>query len=170
MPRTSRQPLTGETPPRTWRRLGQRHIPSRCVGNTSTDVEKAVVANSPIWLHAKHLHGRGEGRTIHVKQNCATETPPRTWRRLSSNHSRKLCSGNTSTDVEKTGSFSKSKTKVGKHLHGRGEDNHGRYDEAADEETPPRTWRRRTCLQRAAHQVGNTSTDVEKTSALASAI
>ena len=73
---------TVETPPRTWRRLGDCENSQVRVGNTSTDVEKTL---QMVWCAAgaeKHLHGRGEDHLI--DGGC----------------DRVL--GNTSTDVEKT--------------------------------------------------------------------
>ena len=50
-----------------------------------------------------------------------------------------------------------------KHLHGRGEDINAHCVHEADEETPPRTWRRRNPGIGIDASRGNTSTDVEKT-------
>ncbi len=163
MPRTSRQPLTGETPPRTWRRLGQRHIPSRCVGNTSTDVEKTSVRCMPKRRPEKHLHERGEDEGGDKPESKMEETPPRTWRRRIMRAQVNFGSRNTSTDVEKTGRRPLRRNFREKHLHGRGEDLVARFQKHRESETPPRTWRRLRNSAYGFNYFGNTSTDVEKT-------
>ena len=54
--------------------------------------------------------------------------------------------GNTSTDVEKTRYPIAQTQPLWKHLHGRGEDIERRLCWIESQETPPRTWRRRTRL------------------------
>ena len=93
---------SSETPPRTWRRPGQR-----------------TCRSSPAW---KHLHGRGEDFLIQVVCALEPETPPRTWRRLHLIERQLMRDRNTSTDVEKTCSTSGRSVLRKKHLHGRGED------------------------------------------------
>ena len=132
-----------ETPPRTWRRHRRAADHSRCLGNTSTDVEKTPAqahSDRSIW---KHLHGRGEDLISRSIFFLTAETPPRTWRRQVQEVAGMSSARNTSTDVEKTGSNAPRSTPGWKHLHGRGEDLGIRS--AAD------------CAPR------NTSTDVEKT-------
>ena len=70
---------------------------------------------------------------------------------------------NTSTDVEKTGMQLPLREFKQKHIHGRGEDLPGRTRQRRPPETPPRTWRRRIHGRIRIAEVGNTSTDVEKT-------
>ena len=50
-----------------------------------------------------------------------------------------------------------------KHLHGRGEDSLRKKPSKTTQETPPRTWRRRSGPTASTDYLGNTSTDVEKT-------
>ncbi len=113
-----------ETPPRTWRRLWLLHFRTRCQ-----------------W---KHLHGRGEDDVIGNTGNALTETPPRTWRRPCKASTQGMISGNTSTDVEKTEVWVEKAKRSKKHLHGRGEDSPEFNFWTRVEETPPRTWRRRS--------------------------
>ena len=132
-----------ETPPRTWRRLSLTQACSAISGNTSTDVEKTREWRRRCTSKKKHLHGGGEDLRRPLFKGPFLETPPRTWRRLST--WARILDGNK------------------KHLHGRGEDAHRDLIGTARLETPPRTWRRRTdCLFRL-YAVRNTSTDVEKT-------
>ena len=70
--------------------------------NTSTDVEKTSFTSLVFPPSQKHLHGRGEDNALEFKSPFFTETPPRTWRRLTLDY-----------DVAYT---------IEKHLHGRGED------------------------------------------------
>ena len=113
----------------------------------------------------KHLHGRGEDPVWYSPRWIVVETPPRTWRRLRLSIAYLFQIGNTSTDVEKTACMSPSPPGQWKHLHGRGEDSDQRTGSNRVLETPPRTWRRRQQAQGRKHRCGNTSTDVEKTSA-----
>ncbi len=71
---------------------------------------------------------------------------------------------NTSTDVEKTNNGCSALTANRKHLHGRGEDSDFSLSSVRSLETPPRTWRRRKGEFTGGYGLGNTSTDVEKTS------
>ena len=91
-----------ETPPRTWRRLGQGHLGVLVPRNTSTDVEKT--SSDPLCAEVgqKHLHGRGEDLNGNETDNPSVETPPRTWRRPKQFVELPRTSRNTSTDVEKT--------------------------------------------------------------------
>ena len=91
------------------------------------------------------------------------ETPPQTWRRLLLNCNLNHLDRNTSTDVEKTISRDAENIRLQKHLHGRGEDCHGKRQASHSPETPPRTRRRQEAMQNAHQWEGNTSTDVEKT-------
>ena len=152
-----------ETPPRTWRRLGHQERRHQHVGNTSTDVEKTAPARPRSPDARKHLHGRGEDlRCISLIWN-EWETPPRTWRRQPLRKLTTRAIGNTSTDVEKTVPSSCADRPDWKHLHGRGEDVASAKAQRAGLETPPRTWRRLDDLDLTADEIGNTSTDVEKT-------
>ena len=131
-----------ETPPRTLRRRFVHHEVIRVGGNTSTDVEKTSSAEMSTSLREKHLHGRGEDRSIQCAESIwqkhlhgrgedrtgiradrgLPETPPRTWRRPKA-HIKDL-------DPSR------------KHLHGRGEDFADWHFRRLFRETPPRTWRR----------------------------
>ena len=153
-----------ETPPRTWRRPPATDLYIRKNGNTSTDVEKTMKTKrhrTPSW---KHLHGRGEDIQVLLQCNLHQETPPRTWRRQGGTAKARSPDGNTSTDVEKTSSVSRTYQRSEKHLHGRGEDDRTNPPRSARLETPPRTWRRPSGALRPSAWLGNTSTDVEKTS------
>ena len=109
-PRTWRRPRclipnnarNSETPPRTWRRRDCNEAGCTVEGNTSTDVEKTQTSRLSFSMPGKHLHGRGEDRFPWLIRVLSGETPPRTWRRPSRHGLRRLRSGNTSTDVEKT--------------------------------------------------------------------
>ena len=154
-----------ETPPRTWRRpvSCRRSLLNR--RNTSTDVEKTCLPSSCgrwIW---KHLHGRGEDTDEPPIILDAWETPPRTWRRLTGCGVERLALRNTSTDVEKTSITPAITLATEKHLHGRGEDVLEGDRRSGGLETPPRTWRRQKISAFKFEGLGNTSTDVEKTSA-----
>ena len=133
---------TTETPPRTWRRLARQCKSGHPGGNTSTDVEKTLEFPQRWPAEWKHLHGRGEDENKWWDNNQRLETPPRTWRRLRAAISGAAGEGNTSTDVEKTGANRRQCRRNGKHLHGRGEDDHFPCPSLFDAETPPRTWRR----------------------------
>ena len=111
-----------ETPPRTWRR---RIILFPCVlfrRNTSTDVEKTAFDQQSVRQIEKHLHGRGEDISVLLMVLSYGETPPRTWRRLDLSVDLLFDCRNTSTDVEKTNSWTLESRSLWKHLHGRGED------------------------------------------------
>ena len=158
----SRRSRSGETPPRTWRRRGDALRSETRVRNTSTDVEKTSKVAPMGRPSRKHLHGRGEDRSARQEDEAASETPPRTWRRLwtkikdgaaSRNTSTDVEKtlrfppppdrrGNTSTDVEKTRNNASLRPSPSKHLHGRGEDSYRPPNECTTLETPPRTWRR----------------------------
>ena len=133
----------GETPPRTWRRLSSHTDKARVSRNTSTDVEKTSSLQCRFHPSRKHLHGRGED--FEVKDD------------------RGRISGNTSTDVEKTKFPNPSANPSRKHLHGRGEDDIKPLAIVGVLETPPRTWRRQVSVLSVVCLLGNTSTDVEKT-------
>ena len=152
-----------ETPPRTWRRRGDALRSETRVRNTSTDVEKTSKVAPMGRPSRKHLHGRGEDQTIRTRWFGASETPPRTWRRLWKSPANAQWLGNTSTDVEKTPFISFYFLSFWKHLHGRGEDLSLRGGQAPDFETPPRTWRRLWTKIKDGAASRNTSTDVEKT-------
>ena len=113
----------------------------------------------------KHLHGRGEDKRRNRLDWRLSETPPRTWRRRAHEVRARDRGGNTSTDVEKTLSFTTKATRPEKHLHGRGEDSSSSLASSAALETPPRTWRRPSSKRLAKDILRNTSTDVEKTEA-----
>ena len=154
---------SAETPPRTWRRRGDALRSETRVRNTSTDVEKTSKVAPMGRPSRKHLHGRGEDQTIRTRWFGASETPPRTWRRLWKSPANAQWLGNTSTDVEKTGRRGRKTKRLQKHLHGRGEDCGQRSRTARPRETPPRTWRRQFNNRPNCFYQGNTSTDVEKT-------
>ena len=176
--------LVQETPPRTWRRPPRRIIAGDTQRNTSTDVEKTILPTNGDRQPQKHLHGRGEDslangtparpaetppRTWRRRRFCIAsfchfqETPPRTWRRRQQRDLVAWVLGNTSTDVEKTGSRAEHRPRLWKHLHGRGEDYPPLYPPKPPKETPPRTWRRQAKKRIDDGWIGNTSTDVEKT-------
>ena len=111
-----------ETPPRTWRRPIFKGIESVKDRNTSTDVEKTQTFSIRLLGKWKHLHGRGEDDITPSCRIDVSETPPRTWRRLSLTQACSAISGNTSTDVEKTTLKRILLWRTEKHLHGRGED------------------------------------------------
>ena len=111
----------------------------------------------------KHLHGRGEDLRSLAFTRCGSETPPRTWRRRRAFRSVQKRIRNTSTDVEKTSRLASSEPASRKHLHGRGEDAMAKARGEKQQETPPRTWRRRKVARATPCCVRNTSTDVEKT-------
>ena len=142
---TSRRSFA-ETPPRTWRRLLLQDAADVGLRNTSTDVEKT--------------------RRIPPRMGVALETPPRTWRRHPLDYGYTQSERNTSTDVEKTDAHRLKCVGIKKHLHGRGEDAPLGILTVGHLETPPRTWRRLGCRQCHEFVLGNTSTDVEKTTPL----
>ena len=176
-----------ETPPRTWRRLPRTAPRATGVRNTSTDVEKTIEESSTLAVGGntstdvektrtrrlrvrstrKHLHGRGEDLFGSASSNKWMETPPRTWRRHHGQRSWRPSGGNTSTDVEKTPLPYPYNHSQQKHLHGRGEDLAYVVRLIVPPETPPRTWRRPFTKESLVKRLGNTSTDVEKTSQLA---
>ena len=91
-----------ETPPRTWRKRRFQRVPLVDRGNTSTHVEKTQarrIRSSAVW---KHLHARGENRFCLTFSAPASETPPRTWRKLNARPFQHHDGRNTSTHVEKT--------------------------------------------------------------------
>ena len=136
--------------------------------NTSTDVEKTLKSPPVKAIDRKPLHGRGEDATSIASQPQGGETPPRTWRRPFVNLWYTGTARNTSTDVEKTWRVLTRHSKGWKHLHGRGEDEQRRPGSWWNSETPPRTWRRQLIGRHLSSGVGNTSTDVEKTTVIAS--
>ena len=73
-----------ETPPRTWRKLFASNAPFSNLGNTSTNVEKTSSHNAFRLHREKHLHERGENSVQSSYSEYGGETPPRTWRNLSS--------------------------------------------------------------------------------------
>ncbi len=77
-------------------------FPQKLLGNTSTDVEKTLCAQSSVTFPEKHLHGRGEDLHLRREGLGYEETPPRTWRRLRVALQKQRLRRNTSTDVEKT--------------------------------------------------------------------
>ena len=131
--------------------------------NTSTDVEKTLADSTRCVSVRKHLHGRGEDEVLDHSTGSVRETPPRTWRRLSTIQAEPAAGRNTSTDVEKTLDEVSLYTIGWKHLHGRGEDILSFASSFATTETPPRTWRRRSREFHKLFRGRNTSTDVEKT-------
>ena len=153
-----------ETPPRTWRRHHHEVRRVATCGNTSTDVEKTRLKLTEETTNKKHLHGRGEDQAKRNRTLPATETPPRTWRRLAVGTKKPQSRGNTSTDVEKTFMTEAAMGTIRKHLHGRGEDQNVCGQIVRSVETPPRTWRRPPVVLMVRWSVRNTSTDVEKTS------
>ena len=138
-------------------------FPQKLLGNTSTDVEKTLCAQSSVTFPEKHLHGRGEDRGRFTRFRRPIETPPRTWRRHVVFGEPVDRVGNTSTDVEKTARGSSETAPTEKHLHGRGEDMKMAIGLSCLMETPPRTWRRPAYISVCVRHGGNTSTDVEKT-------
>ena len=98
-----------------------------------------------------------------ISAKAVAETPPRTWRRPDDGWRSDARSGNTSTDVEKTGDEALDGVNVEKHLHGRGEDANVPSMSKMIAETPPRTWRRPKQKLWMSWNQRNTSTDVEKT-------
>ena len=152
-----------ETPPRTWRRLEYGAATIYLFGNTSTDVEKTSASGRLCSPSRKHLHGRGEDGIGDKILRRGLETPPRTWRRQRRELQPRSSRGNTSTDVEKTGTRTWIRLRRKKHLHGRGEDPYSPQAKYRIPETPPRTWRRQYAIWWRHFWEGNTSTDVEKT-------
>jgi len=152
-----------ETPPRAWRRLTVLDSSAARARNTSTGVEKTADSASFSIISQKHLHGRGEDHHPGIESCCATETPPRAWRRQKSPQMRAIFNGNTSTGVEKTAQNAHFRAHRKKHLHGRGEDGSAINATYSSTETPPRAWRRRYGRAGRAACLGNTSTGVEKT-------
>src|SRR5690606_11453542 len=92
------------------------------------------------------------------------ETPPRTWGRLTEVRPSGEARGNTPTDVGKTCAKTATRTSGRKHPHGRGEDPDMARCCCRTSETPPRTWGRRHASISFQDVVGNTPTDVGKTS------
>src|SRR5690606_3444785 len=111
----------------------------------------------------KHPHGRGEDQLLQLRRRQAQETPPRTWGRRSRRNPSNGDSGNTPTDVGKTGFGMNFQTSRQKHPHGRGEDTCGCAVTRTQTETPPRTWGRQGQPPRRPPRYGNTPTDVGKT-------
>ncbi len=98
-------PETGtwlETPPRAWRRPDNELNQQIAHGNTSTCVEKTLSTVIQYKQDQKHLHVRGEDSVAGIGSVSRRETPPRAWRRQSSEVLTYMDSGNTSTCVEKT--------------------------------------------------------------------
>ena len=65
--------------------------------------------------------------------------------------------------MEKTGRCNVPQSWRWKHLHERGENAAKEQQEDEQEETPPRTWRKRRSGEIYKSRLGNTSTNVEKT-------
>ena len=153
----------GETPPRTWRKLAPASAPICAIRNTSTHVEKTVLACLGVDFREKHLHARGENLRMNSALLSFPETPPRTWRKRSASSG--ICSAcrNTSTHVEKTRAGVVAVPNDKKHLHARGENFKSNKYHAIKRETPPRTWRKLVSksIPHVSHR--NTSTHVEKT-------
>ena len=152
-----------ETPPRTWGRpeddgprdhaIGPTHgawgrlmeVGAKLLGhgNTPTGVGKTLLRLRRSSSRRKHPHGRGEDGRPPSPMSKWVETPPRAWGRPHTQHVR----------------LSQSE----KHPHGRGEDRMKSACVPKQWETPPRTWGRRSLRPCEVGMVGNTPTDVGKT-------
>ena len=133
------------------------------VRNTSTCVEKTAVP-LPVWVRTgKHLHVRGENIDLQDQSQRNMETPPRAWRKQFIVVTGSNDSGNTSTCVEKTPSYSACISASWKHLHVRGENYVQSGLCSGILETPPRAWRKLVITPEMVGKKRNTSTCVEKT-------
>ena len=130
--------------------------------NTSTCVEKIVVADVGRKGDWKHLHVRGEDYWRKKELFDDKETPPRAWRRFHIYNALRSFLRNTSTCVEKIAGNVKNVYAKQKHLHVRGEDCVSCKEGRAFWETPPRAWRRLRELYAVLIWLRNTSTCVEK--------
>ncbi len=114
-------------------------------------------------LYEETPHGRGEDLAPLWETHNLIETPPRAWGRLLGPDDQVVLAGNTPTGVGKTVSGVTGSFDMGKHPHGRGEDDSifNRMD--TQSETPPRAWGRLYCRETSAVRDGNTPTGVGKT-------
>ena len=90
--------------------------------NTPTDVGKTGQSLCVAAWARKHPHGRGEDAFSTAPNTLSRETPPRTWGRLVELLQMSAETGNTPTDVGKTGLRPAGAGYPQKHPHGRGED------------------------------------------------
>ena len=114
----------------------------------------------------KHLHIRGENARSTSSSRYLAETPPHTWRKFCPSPSKSGDSRNTSTYVEKIGSLHVNFTIRKKHLHIRGENHIGHGMISVHPETPPHTWRKFVIWRCNRNLERNTSTYVEKITAI----
>ena len=131
-----------ETPPRVWRKHRPPHLLHLLAGNTSTCVEKTFYTFFKTTDSKKHLHVCGENTVILFIGCHSMETPPRVWRKLCDNLTRRISSRNTSTCVEKTHSATCWLSVRQKHLHVCGENFFSPCGTKSAPETPPRVWRK----------------------------
>ena len=89
--------------------------------NTSTGVEKTIILFRPVDSCQKHLHWRGENKTLNFCKLFSIETPPLAWRKRCDNYGEAKKKRNTSTGVEKTYKGKILRGCIEKHLHWRGE-------------------------------------------------
>src|SRR5690606_11285046 len=71
-----------ETPPRTWGRRNGAYASRWLSRNTPTDVGKTAPVRACPSGSRKHPHGRGEDGSCARMSQWISETPPRTWGRL----------------------------------------------------------------------------------------
>ncbi len=152
-----------ETPPRTRRKLSSVRLELRIFGNTSAYAEKTTSTNDTTFTSRKHLRVRGENAEDPQGMLQELETPPRTRRKLQYTEEELKKIRNTSAYAEKTLRPLRTLPGRGKHLRVRGENDafHGRC--AGLVETPPRTRRKRNCVDLSVFCVRNTSAYAEKT-------
>ena len=135
-----------------WRKLLRNWVQDSLLGNTSTYVEKTVWCKKHPKRNGKHLHVCGENlRPLPLKYPLM-ETPPRMWRKLQGDFSKRKIFGNTSTYVEKTKFPNFFVSQSQKHLHVCGENAFVQIVKDRFLETPPRMWRKRG--GRKIHQCG----------------
>ncbi len=131
-----------ETPPLARRKLGYRARLTAFKRNTSACAEKTVSPSHVAVVAGKHLRLRGENPARSASTDKATETPPRTRRKLRKSAFLNVKQRNTSAYAEKTRPCRCRQQISQKHLRVRGENQSADTNMLSSSETPPRTRRK----------------------------